>query len=190
MDIFVPPSLSSADATLKIADALQKLLDPKERQKIEADVKAHHALNDAEAKKAEDARALIKQHQSVLDETKRISEKNKKEVEDLAQKQIAFNQDFEAERIKISEEWSNVKTAAETAKNLHSKAESMISDVAKREDDLRKEKKSHEIESLKVLDKAKEAESTLKKAEEIKKQHTELLESIRSKQAAIAAFNI
>ena len=79
MDIFVPPSLNNADAALNLADSLAKLLDPKERAKIADDIKAHHALNDAQAKKHTDALTLIKKHQDILDETKRTEIKNRKE---------------------------------------------------------------------------------------------------------------
>lgn len=189
MEIFVPPSLSTADATLKIAEALQKLTDPKERQKIETDIVAHHALNDAEAKKASDARALIKQHQAVLDETKRIFEQNKKDTAALAQKQEAFRQECEAERLAISQEWSDAKTASETAKNLHTKAEGMINSVGKREDDLRRAKKEHEEN----LNKHEEAKKALKKqkddVDEYKRQVLALDNETKAKVEGLRKFN-
>jgi hypothetical protein len=189
-DIFVPASLSTADSVLNLAESLTKLLDPKERAKIADDIKAHHALNETEAKKSAEARALMKQHQDVLAENKKISEQNKADKDTLEQEKKDFNANCEIEKKKVSDKWSDVNLAAQTAKDLHDKAEGMINNVAGREEELRKAKLSHAIEVQKVSDKDKAAEATLKKAEEIKKQHTELLESIKTKQAAIAAFNI
>src|ERR1700733_5271301 len=123
MDIFVPASLSAADANLSLAQSLAVLIDPKERAKIADDIKAHHALNESEAKKASDARNLIKQHSDILEETNRVTAQNKKDAADLVKKQADFKAESEAEKVKISEKWSDVKAAAETAKNMHDKAE-------------------------------------------------------------------
>src|ERR1700679_165376 len=73
--IYTPPSLNTADTILNLADSLVKLLDPKERGKIADEIKAHHALNDTEAKKHAEAISLIEKHKSILEETQRIASK-------------------------------------------------------------------------------------------------------------------
>lgn len=190
MDIFAPVSLNTANAVLNLAESFGRILDPTERKKISNDVVAFHALNDAEAKKSADAKALIKQHTDILEETKRIAAQNKKDTAELDQQKVGFKAESEAERLKISEEWSNVKVASEAAKALHDKAASIINDVAKREDDLRQQKEEHAINVKKLKDGQDSLKKEYEKVEEIKRQHTELLESIKTKQAAIAAFNI
>lgn len=143
-DISVPRSLTAADAALSFADSLTKLIDPALRAKIADDIKAHHALNETEAKKADDARSLIKKNQDILDETIRISYQNKKCGEELDSQRFNFKADSESERQRIEDKWKEVKAAAAAASNLHVNAEKMIADVEKRENALKSDKIEHE----------------------------------------------
>lgn len=189
-DIFVPQSLNQAVASLSIAESLAKLVDPKERAKIADDIKSHHALNETEEKKHSDALSLIKKHQEILDETRVVSEKNKIESESIDKKKQDTDQYCSEENKKIEEKWSVVKIAAETAKSLHTKAEGMINGVAAREDALRKEKEEQLNNAKKLEEDRKNLDKEYEKVEEIKRQHTELLENVKSTQAAIAALAI
>ena len=170
-DISVPSGLRNEDAALAFATSLQKLLDPIERKKVEAEVIAHHALSDAEAKKASDARALIKQHSDILEETKKISAQNKKDADILDQKQKEFYQQSEAEKLKISAKWSEVNAAQEEAKALHTKAENLINDVYSREEALRKDK---ELFAQEVAKLSKEKENVVEKQKDLDKQRVEI----------------
>lgn len=190
MDIFVPASLTHADIVLSLATSFEKLLDPKERAKIADDIKAHHALNTIEAKKADDAKSLIKQHTAILDETKKISEQNKKDAEELHQKQITFDEASKAEMSKIKAERDDVEQSTKDAKTLHDKATSMINDVANRESDLKKDKETHKSKVNKQAEDQKSLDNKLEEVEEIKKQQTVILDEIKAKKAAVAAFNI
>lgn len=190
MDIFVPASLSNADIALGLASSLAKLLDPAERAKIADDIKTHHALNDIEAKKHADAKALIKQHQAILDETKNISEQNKKDADELYQKKIAFEEECKDERSKIKTTWIDVKKAADNAKTLHENATSMINDVSKRENILKTDKEAYQSNVNKLGEDQKVLNKKLDEVEEIKKQQTVILDEIKAKKAAVAAFNI
>lgn len=188
--IFVPASLNTADAVLGLADSLAKLLEPKERAKIADDIRAHHALNMIETKKHADALALIKQHQGILDETNRVSTKNKADKEALEQKEKDDNAWIEAEKKKIADKWSDVNTAAQTAKALHTKAEGMINSVAKREEDLRKGRIQLDVDVKKNEQRTKDLDTEYATVEEIKRQHTEMLEGVKSTQAKIASLVI
>jgi chromosome segregation ATPase len=189
-EISIPPSLAAADINSSLADSLAKLVDPKERAKIADDIKAHHALNDVEAKKHTDAINLIKQHQSILDETKRTEVKNKQESLDLDKAKKEFETYCATERGKIADKWSDVNTAAQAAKDLHTKAEGMINSVAAREEELRKGNVEL-VASIKKNDqRTKDLDKEYETVEGIKAQHTELLENVKSTQATIARLAI
>lgn len=189
-DIFTPASLNAADANLSLANSLAILVDPKERAKIADDIKAHHALNVAEAKKHADAIALIKQHQGILDETLRVQAENKQDSLDLEKDKKDFETYCTTERGKISDKWSDVNTAAQTAKDLHAKAEGMINSVAGREEELRKGKAELETAVKKNEQRTKDLDKEYATVEEIKRKHSEMLENVKSAQAAIATLAI
>ena len=190
MEIFVPASLNHSEVTLSIADSLAKLLDPTERQKIADDIVSYHALNDTEAKKHADALALINQYQGVLDENKRIANKIEVDKAALEQAKSDFDVYCNGERQKIADKWSDVNLAAQSAKDLYAKAEGMINDVASREEKLR-------LDNL-ALDKAisanelraKEIESEYAAVEDLKKEHSDMLEQVKATQAKIASLVI
>jgi hypothetical protein len=188
-DIFVPASLNSADVSLSIANSLSVLVDPKERAKIADDIKAHHALNDIEAKKAAEARALIKQHQDILNETNRVAEKNKADKEALEESQKKFNADCEIERQKIATKWSDVSDAAQTAKDLNAKAEGMINDVASREESLRKAKETHANDVKKLGEDAAALEEKRKGIEKFQIEVSALDTATKSKVEKLKQFN-
>jgi hypothetical protein len=189
-DIFIPSSLSTADANLSLANSLAILVDPKERAKIADDIKAHHALNVAEAKKHADAIALIKQHQGILDEIKRTEAKNKQDSLDLDKAKKDFEIYCATEQGKIADKWSDVNTAAQTAKDLHTKAEGMINNVAGREEELRAHGRNLAAAVSKNDQRTKDLDKEYATVEEIKRQHTEMLDSVKSTQAKIASLVI
>lgn len=132
-EIFVPSSLTGADAAKGILEQLEKLNDPENRKKIEADIMAAHKLNETEAKKAAEARSLIKKHQDILDETRRIYDATIKEKDDLAKEKSLFKLEMEAERLKLSVEKSTAQDAVNKAAELNKQTNSMKEDLADRE---------------------------------------------------------
>lgn len=64
--INTPPSLSSAQSVMDIAENLTKILDPKYKEKVAQDIADLHALNAEEAAKHDSARKLIKKHEATL----------------------------------------------------------------------------------------------------------------------------
>lgn len=159
MDIFVPPSLKSADASLSLAESLSILIDPSKRKAIADDIKAHHALNDTEAKKAEDARSLIKEHTSVLNETKASEQRINKATKDLETEKTNFKSEKDAEWAKVALAKGEAKDALEKAQMLHKQALDAQNKANQKEVDLNKAVDEHTINVKKLAqDKAALAE--------------------------------
>ena len=66
----------------------------------------------------------------------------------------------------------------------------MINDVAKREATLKTDKESHQTNVAKLAENNTTLKNKLNEVEEIKKQQTAILDEIKAKKAAVAAFNI
>lgn len=188
-DIFCPPSLSAANAVLSLADSLTKLLDPKERAKIIDDIKTHHALNDAEAKKHAEASSLIKQNQDILDETKRLSEKNKADAEMVNDVRIKNNADISAEHAKLKTEKETLTAASQDALALHRKAEGMINSVARREEMLRIDKEAHAIAVKKLNDDTLALEEKRKGIEKFQQEVSAMDNATKAKVEKLKQFN-
>lgn len=182
MDIFVPAPLSNLEAIVK---ELAPVIDPSARKKIADDIAAFHALNAAEAKKAADARALIKQHQDVLAETKRITEQNKADAEQIRKDRENFVAEAKAEGEKLKAERDNLTTASKDAMRLHDEAVSKLEEAKTKENEIKEQRRLHAIDVQRLSDKENALNKEYEKVEAIKKQHTELLESIKSKDEAI-----
>lgn len=188
-DIFTPPSLSSANASLNIAESLAKLLDPKERQKIADDIKSHHALNDTEAKKASDARALIKEHSDILQETRNAEARIAKERKELEQEKSDFITEAHAERAKISLSKSDAKDALEKAQTLHQQAIDIQNRANAKELDLSRSLAEHAAATKKLLEDRRVLEKDRKEIEEFKKQVLELDAQTKAKVDALKKYN-
>ncbi len=149
--ITIPPSLNSADANLALADSLAKLLDPKERAKIADDIKAHHALNDTESRKAEEARKIIAEHLSILEETKKISEQVAKDRKKLEEDRIKFAADIASDNVRVTEEKDRLDEKKKQNDGILKQAEEMKSDLVARELKLAEDRLALESE-IKMLE--------------------------------------
>lgn len=189
-DISVPHSLASANAGLSLAESLARLLDPAERKKIADDVCAHNALNDTEAKKAQEAREMIQKHQVVLDETRALEGKLAKEKSDFEQEKIDFKSACDGENKKIGSIKADALAEQEKAKKLLNQIEAAQAsfDKDKREMVTKAEQLKKDNEKL-VIDR-KKLDDELKKAEEIKSAALKLQSSMQIKLEEARRFNL
>lgn len=181
-DIFVPVPLSNLEAILK---ALEPIFDPLARKKISDDIMEFHVLNATESKKAEDARVLIKQHKAILDETKKIADKNELNSALIIEDRKKFNVEMIAEREKLKAEKNALTHASQDALTLHNEALAMKINIESKEAEIKKQREAYALDVLRFVDKQEALAIEYEKVADIKKQHTELLESIRSKDEAI-----
>lgn len=189
MDIFVPPSLKNADASLSLAESFSVLLDPVKRKAIADDIKAHHALNDTEAKKAADALTLIKQHSDILAETRISEDKISKERKDLSYEQAHFKAEREAEWEKIRIARSDAKKALDEAQDLHDLAVDIQNKVNLKEAELSKAKDEHMVNVKKLSDDTMALELKRKEIEQFQKQVIDLDVQTKAKVEKLKQFN-
>lgn len=187
--IFVPPSLSQETAALSIAASLAKLIDPKTRAEVEESVKAHHALNEAEAKKHAEALATIKKNSDILSEGKKISDKNKKDAEELENNKKEFDLQMRAGLAELAKKKADSDAVLEEAKKLREEANATLAQAQAKENQLLLDKAQHE-ENVKALGVEKDkAASDKASAAALKKAAQELLDGIRAKQEELKKFN-
>jgi hypothetical protein len=189
MDIFVPQSLNGADAVLAMVSQMENLLDTNKRKAMTEDIIKFHALNDAEAKKAADARAMIKQHTDVLEQTRKLAADTAEEKKNLALAKQQFEVEMQAEKAKLALEKSDVKIALDKATQLNSQAVEMKNNVTMRENELSKNKAEH-VENLKKHEDEKKA-LTKQKADidEYKRQVIALDNETKAKVEKLKQFN-
>lgn len=149
-DISVPKSLSSAEAILSLATSLQTFIDPSERKKIADEVRAFHALNDTEARKAQEARDTIKQNSSILQENQKIAALNEQNQKQLVSDRAIFEEEKRHEYQKISDAKLPANEALVRAQQLRDEAKGLQDDVAAREKALDAERAEHEKNVLKL----------------------------------------
>ena len=188
-DISVPHSLNEAKATLNLADSFAKILDPNERKKIADDIVKFHALNDTEAKKAEDARNLIKQNADILAETQKTASQLAADKKELEQNKLTFATETATERNKIKDEWAKVKTASDAAKDLHDKANGMINDVTARESSLRADKEAHADNVKKLAAEQESLKSDRAKLDKYREEVLALDNETKAKVEKLKQFN-
>lgn len=184
-DIAAPRNLSNANAILSLADSFAKILDPSERKKIADDIREFHALNETEAKKAEDARSLIKKHTDILEETRRNSASNEQERKDISQERIQFNTEMEAARAKIAFDKSEAKTALDTAQKLHEQAVDIQDKANFKEKSLNQGLQDHQINVKKLED---DAVALGKQRDDIEKFKQEVLAMEKETKAKVEAL--
>jgi hypothetical protein len=152
-EIFVPASLNGADAVLAMVAQMENLLDVNKRKAMTEDIVKFHALNEAEKKKAADARALIKQHTDILEETRRIAANTEEEKKNLISAKQQFEFDSQSERSKIAARKLEVDDILQKTAKLHDETkemkdniESKIIALSKRELEHAENVKKHEEE--------------------------------------------
>lgn len=188
-DIFVPQSLNGADAVLAMVQQMENLLDNNKRKAMTDDIIKFHALNDTEAKKAADARALIKQHTDVLEQTRKIAADTDEEKKNLALAKQQFQVEMEAERAKLFIEKSDVKNAFEKAKALNDQAVEIQNNVTMRESELLKNKAEHVDNVKKHEEKEKALLKQKSEIDEYKRQVIALDNETKSKVEKLKQFN-
>lgn len=187
--IFTPPSLNGADAVLAMVSQMENLLDTNKRKAMTDDIIKFHALNDAEQKKAADARALIKQHTDVLETTRKLAADTAEEKRNLALAKQQFEVEMQAERAKLSIEKSDVKTALDKATQLNSQAVEMKNNVAMRENELSRNKAEHAENIKKFGDEKIALENKQKDAEKFRQEVLSLDAATKAKVEKLKQFN-
>lgn len=188
-DIFVPPSLNGADAVLAMVSQMENLLDTNKRKAMTEDIVRFHALNDAEKKKADDSRALIKQHTEVLEETRRLAENTVEDKKNLSLEKQQFQTEMEAQRAKLAIEKSEVKIALEKSAKLNDQAIEMKNNTSMREDELHRNKLAY-AENLKKFEEDKRALERQKfDIDEYKRQVIALDNETKAKVEKLKQFN-
>jgi len=189
MTINNPPALNEADSALKFVTLFQKLMDPVQRKTIADDITAFHALNDTEAKKAADARDLIKKHTEILNDTKRISEQNAKDRKDLEQDKVAHNAAVDAANQKLTSDRNLLVDERAKAKKIADEGELAMSLALQKENELKITKSDHESEVAKLNKDKQDLADEKKKIDEYKKQVIALDEETKAKVAKLKQFN-
>ena len=184
-EIFVPAQLSNLESIVK---ELAPVLNESARKKIGDDIVAFHALNESESKKAAEARALIKQHSDILEAAKKQAMQNKLDAETLEKKRLKTESDLKEKRKKLEEDSAALSTASQDALTLHNNAVEKLNEVSKRDRGLAAQKESHAIDVKTLADDRASLSKEYEKVEAIKKQHSELLESLKAKHEAVAAI--
>lgn len=190
-DINIPHQLAKFEAGFELVATLQQLGTGwgDTSQKIKDDIKAFHALNDTEKKKHADALALIDKHSSILTETQRVAEQNKKERESLEHDKVFFQSEVQKERAKITEGVNKNSTEASRIKALHEEAVGIRNSVDSREESLRIALEDHAKEVTKLESDKKEIAHQRVEIEGMKKAAQNMLDQMKEKQEALKQFN-
>lgn len=186
-DVFIPPSLSNADAIAKAIPILSTLVN--DRKSIESDIKSFHALNDTEAKKAQEARSTIKIHEQTLVEIKKTEAIVEKEKVDLQKAKSTFEQEKADEYQKIANAKLPANEALVKAQTLLDESKARQSDVALREEALEQAKKDHAKLVEAHLQKEKESAVERKKMDDQKKAILALDKAITDKLETLKKLN-
>lgn len=184
-----PHSLTNADSLLYLADALKALLDDSQRAKIAADIKAHHALNDTEAKKAVDALAVIKEQSDALVLIQNIERNVAKMKADLSVERENFTAEKEAEWKKINASKAAATEALAKAQTLHNDAVELQGKANSKETALAAMKSEHDtnVEALNAV--AKELDRKQREIEDFRNKVIELDKQTKAKVEALKAYN-
>lgn len=188
-DISIPHALNQASLALSFVDSLSKLLDPSERKKISDDIKNHHALNESEFKKSEEARLLIKKHQEILDETKKVSEKNEQEKKGLEQEKMRFKSECEAESLSLFKKRSDADLSKENAEKLCKEAEEIQMKTNEKERQLNKDKEEHNKNVKQYIEDKRDLEKLRKETDKYKNEVVALDKETKNRIAKLKEFN-
>jgi hypothetical protein len=187
MSIFIPPSLSSADAIVKTIPLLEQLVG--NRATIESDIKSFHALNEAEAEKAQKARDLIKEHFDILEETRKTSLKNQDDSDKLKADKVAFEEEKKQEYQKIADAKLPTNEALTRAQELRDEAEATKNSVISLQESLNADKGSHALNVAQLAEEKKSVEEERKKIDEYKQSVIELDRQTKANLEALKKFN-
>lgn len=189
-DISVPHGLTQATAILDFADNLKKLLDPSERKKIADDIVQFQALNDTEAKKASDARLLMKQHQDVLDEMKKENDRIAAERKALKKEKDDFDEFRQKELAKIAEERSLAENDKTNLVAGLAQRDTIDRELRLREIELNKKEKEVDLATKKLAEDTLALDKSRKEIESHKASVQELDQRINEKLEAVKKFNL
>lgn len=184
-----PQSLLNADATIDIAEALVKLIDPKERQRISDDIKAFHALNDTEAKQASEARVLIKRNADILKQNQETEERIAKVNNDLQSAQAQFEIDKKNALDDIATKQEEHDSAMADAVALSASAQTVLESVKAKELQLAADRSAYEIDVKKLGDDLKALDKRKKEIEAFKQQVLALNSQTEEKLSSLKQFN-
>lgn len=188
-DIFIPPALANADAALSLASSLEVLVDPVKRAKIADDIKAHHALNDTEKKKSEDARALIQKHADILSETQATEARITKAQKELDAQHVQFEAEKETEAHKNVRAKAEAEDLLNKAQFMKQQADQALATSNAKEQEVAKartenENRTNQLAAYKIqLDKTKE------EIEEYRQSVLKMEEKAKAKVSALKQFN-
>lgn len=188
-DIFVPPSLTGADAAKGILDLLEKLNDPNNRKRIESDIVAAHALNDTEAKKHADALKLIQKHSDILSETQKAQEQLKSDKIALDAKETSFKSEVEVEHAKLNAKTDAVKDDTQKAAELFAQANDLHNTIAVREDELRQAKEIYQANLVKYQADLEALKTKQNEIEKFRQQVLNLDRQTKEKVEALKKYN-
>lgn len=189
MDIFVPQSLNGADAVLAMVAQMENLLDTNKRKAMTDDIIKFHALNDTEKKKADEARALIKQHADILEETRKLAASTAEEKKNLSENKKQFEIEMQEQREKLAIEKNSVKGALDEAKKLNDQAIEMKNNMTEREAELFKNKYAHAENINKFEEDKKSLEKQRSDIDEYKRQVIALDNETKTKVEKLKQFN-
>lgn len=186
-DIFLPRSLEAAEAILALKPAMEQILN--NRKSIEDDIRKFHALNDTEAKKSEEARALIKKNSDILETARKISEENSIEREKIISERISFNEEKSREYEKIDIEKGSINLQKREAQSLIDEARAKHIELSSREEDLANSRIEHAKNATKLLQEQKLLDEKRRELEEHRQAVIDLDRDTRAKVEALKKFN-
>lgn len=184
-----PPQLSQLQSGLDSIKILSELNNPSSIKSIEQKIIAFHALNDTEAKKAQEARDLIKKHSDILEETKGIAAGNYQEKKSILTERKNFEDEKSEEYKKIDIAKGTVELRRQEAQFLMDEANSKQNDIALRETELNKAKTLHAENVAKLLQDQKSLSDERKKLESQKQAILDLDRETKAKVDALKKFN-
>ena len=180
-EISRPSQLSGADSVLSLVTLFQKILDPKEREKISEDIVNFHKLNEDEAQKAIEARATLKKHSDIMAENTRTLNQIEFERKD-------FKQFMETEKAKLEDKKNAVADLQKKAQELHESSIDRLNQAVAKENDLKTAQAQH-VANVKSLG---EREADLKKEradlDEYKKKTDALAAETQAKMEKLKQF--
>lgn len=188
-DISIPHSLTQAEAVISLSSLLQKLMDVNERKSLADDIKAFHALNDTEAKKAQEARDLIKSHAETVEKIRATSLANKQASDSLSIERTVWEQKKMSEQAAIEEAKNNVASSLADAHALAEAATQMQNDLAVRESALEENKGAHAENVRKLLSDQNKLAEERQSLEAQKRAILDLDKDVKAKVEALKKFN-
>lgn len=187
MTISVPPGLTLLEAVSQLMPHMEKFVS--NRKSIEQDIVSFHALNETEAKNAQEAKAVIKQNESLVQEAMKISLKNEQDKKAIDSMREKFEEERRLEYQKIADAKLPANEALVRAQVLRNEVDALKEDVAVREKQLASDKHTHG-ESVEELEKDRKVLAEERKTLETQKQAIiDLDSSVKAKIEKLKQFN-